>query len=211
MAKVIIFDMDGVIFDTIPFAQKEFLETHPSLTEDMYKEIHSGNFHEEAQKHAHLRIEETEEQREIRRANYSEVKSKSVLFPGIKDFLQHLHNSGFNLILNTNAYERNTLPLLENVDIRALFDFVATAELSKSKIEKFLLIKNKFGLNTEDILFITDSLGDLREADSANIATVAVTWGVHDEAYFKRERHDNLKGVVHSVSELKDFIDTYKN
>jgi phosphoglycolate phosphatase-like HAD superfamily hydrolase len=96
--------------------------------------------------------------------------------------------------------------MLEHSGIRDFFDFVATAEFSKDKTEKFEMIKKKYHVSDQDILFITDALGDVKEAKLAAVPTIAVTWGVHDHTYFNKESYDNLIGVVHSISELKDFI-----
>jgi len=131
------------------------------------------------------------------------------MFVGTKELLQELYNLGYTLVLNTSAYERNCLPLLEKSKIKELFDFVAAAEVSKSKIEKFKLIENKYNVSKEDVLFITDALGDLREADESGVSTIVVTWGVHDKTYFAREVHNNLIGVAGTVEELRNFI--FKN
>ena len=207
--KIIIFDMDGVLFDTIPYARQAFLETHPGVTADIYNEIHSGNFYKEASKYSHLRIKETEEQRKKRNLDYADKKSKSRIFDGIKKLLTQLKDEEFILVLNTNAYDRNSFPLLENGGISTFFDFIASAELSKDKIEKFELIVKKYNAEKENTLFITDALGDVRDADIAGVPTVAVTWGVHDSPFFKREKHSNLLDIVDSVEDLNKAIKKY--
>ena len=137
--KIIIFDMDGVLFDTIPYAQKIFLENRPGVTVEMYKELHAGNFHEQAKKYDHLKKEWTEEEKIERDLSKAKIKSATVMFEGIKDLLDDLHRLGYLLVINTNAFDRNCLPLLERAGIKDLFDLVTTAELSKSKVEKFRL------------------------------------------------------------------------
>jgi len=204
--KYIIFDMDGVLFDSIGFAMASFLARHPGATPETYREINSGNYHEGIKKVAHLKIKETPEEEEQHRVNYAENKSHIQLFEGIRELLLELHQLGHALVLNTNDSSRNCTPMLEKAGIKSLFDFVAPAELSKSKTEKLELIKEKYNSSRQDMLFVTDALGDVREADIAGIPTIAVTYGVHDESYFKREPHNNIMGIVNSVSELRDYI-----
>ncbi|MFZ1655059.1 MAG: HAD family hydrolase [Candidatus Moraniibacteriota bacterium] len=204
--KVIIFDMDGVLFDTIPYAEESFLGGHLGVTSDMYKELHSGNFHEEIKKYSHLKKEETEEEVARRNLAYSEKKKEAVMFEGIDSLLKALHSVGYLLMLNTNAFERNCLPLLERSGIMSLFDLIATAEFSKSKVEKFKLIEEKYDASKADMLFVTDALGDVKEAETAGIPTIAVTWGVHDDTFFNREKHSNLVKIAHTVKELRDFL-----
>lgn len=204
--KVIVFDMDGVLVDTIPNAREAFLKRHTGVTADMYNEIHTGNYHTEAKKYTHLRVAETEEEKAKRETDYVEMKIKTPLFNGIKELLKELHSKEYILVLNTNAYDKNCLPLLENLEIKHLFDFIATAEVSKDKVEKFKLIEEKYGLEGRGMLFITDALGDVKDATTAGIPTVAVTWGVHNRAYFERDKHTHLAGIVDTVDDLLTFI-----
>ncbi len=204
--KIIIFDMDGVLFDTIPYAEKSTRDGHPGMTSQMYKELHSGNYHEEIEKYLHLKKRETEEEKEARCLEYSTKKMNSSLFVGIEALLQELHAQNYTLVLNTNAFERNCLPLLERTGLKSLFDFIATAEVSKSKVEKFMLIEKKYGVSKSDMIFITDALGDVRESNAAGVPVVAVTWGVHDRRFFNREKYPHLVGIVDTVEELRDFL-----
>ena len=133
--------MDGVLFDSISFAEKYFLKNRPGMTSAMYKNIHTGNYHEEAEKYSHLKIPETVEERDKRHKEYQKHKAQTLMFDGILDLLEDLHKNNYTLVLNTNAYNRNCLPLLERFNIKDIFDFLATAEVSKDKVEKFNLMK----------------------------------------------------------------------
>lgn len=204
--KIIIFDMDGVLFDSNTIATQSLLYQYPGLTEEMQKEILTGNFHEEVSKITIPKREETEEEKAARKLKYSKDKSEVPMYSGTKELLSYLHNEGYIIVLNTSALDRNCLPLLERANITHFFDFLATAELSRSKVEKFKMIENKYIVDQNDMLFVTDTLGDIREADMAGIPTVAVTWGAHDRSYFNREPHTNLIGIVDSIAELESFI-----
>ncbi len=204
--KIVIFDMDGVLFDTIPFARKTFLRRHPGVTNEMYDEIHTGNYHKKAKKYFHLKIKETEAEREKFKIDYAKKKSKTLMFKGMKDLLNNLHNLGFIIVINTNAYERNCLSLLENSGIKKLFDFVASAEVSKDKAKKFKLIEDRYKIKNKDILFITDALGDIKDANIVGVPTIAVTWGVHSRKFFEHKKYNNLVRIVDTIRELEDFI-----
>lgn len=207
--KIVVFDMDGVIFDSIEESMKTVAKQYPGLTPKMHKELLTGNFHEEIKKITLPKKIETEEEIKIRQEEYSKIKSKSPMYEGIENLLIKLHGLGYILALNTSAFSRNTLPILENSKITHLFDTVATAELSKSKMEKFEMIRDKYTVTEENVLFVTDTLGDLREADEANIPTIIVTWGAHDRSYFDREKHNNLIDMVDTPKELINSIITY--
>ncbi len=201
--------MDGVLFNTIPLAREAFLSIHPGTTEEMYNELHSGNYHEEAGKLKHLKIPETAEEKSRRLGAYAREKSRAELFAGIKDLLAECRDSGCRLVLNTNAYDRNCLPLLENVHIKDFFDFVASADTSTDKVAKFKMIADRYGVGAADMLFVTDALGDVRDAEKAKVPAIAVTWGVHDRFYLEKERHLNLIAIVSTVPELGQKIKNY--
>jgi HAD superfamily hydrolase (TIGR01509 family) len=209
--KIVIFDMDGVLIDSEVASREYMMGVYPTMTAEAHKELLCGNFHEEMQKFklTNDAKPETPEEKEARQAAYAQKKLDCGLYEGIYDLVKELHTQGYILVVNTSAIERNSLPLLEKTGVSELFDFIATGEVSKSKVEKFAIIAEKYNAEVSDMLFVTDTLGDIREADTAHVPTVAVTWGAHDEAFFSREQHENLKGVVDSVGGLKQFIKEY--
>jgi phosphoglycolate phosphatase-like HAD superfamily hydrolase len=205
--KIIIFDLDGVLFDTSAVVEQYVLDQYPGMTKEMQREILCGNFHEELGKITLPKKERTAEEAENFRILFAEKKSKAPMYKGAKELLLAIHKEGRILALNTSTFSHNCLPLLERAEIISLFDFIGTAEISKSKVAKFKAIEEKYGFDGNSALFVTDTLGDVREADIANVPTVAVTWGVHDRSYFTREEHKNLIGIADTFEELRKFIE----
>jgi len=209
MKKIVIFDMDGVLVDTIEDAYKNVLRSHPNMTRSEYGQLHAHNYHEAIAKYREVNpsLQVSPEEHAIRSAAYALQKSQASLFAGMKELLGKLHNENYIVILNTSAFERNSLPLLERTGIIQFFDMLGTAEISKSKIDKFKIILEKYQVNHNDILFVTDAIGDIREAGVVNIPTVAVTWGVHTREDFIQESYEHLVGIVDTPKELEDCIE----
>ncbi|MSR71135.1 MAG: HAD family hydrolase [Candidatus Taylorbacteria bacterium] len=206
--KLIIFDLDGVICDSPKLVNDFFMNMFPTMTQEHANEILCGNFHDELEKFklTNKKIEETPEEEEMRRNKYMRDKENIPLYDGIKELLEKLRNSGCIVAINTSALEKNTLPVLEKTKIRGFIDFIACAEVSKSKVEKFKIIQEKYKVAKEEIVFVTDTLGDIREADISGIPTITVTYGAHNTSFLTREHHENLIAVVNSVSELGDLL-----
>lgn len=199
--------MDGVLFDSTLVAQKHISALYPQLTDEMHKELLTGNFHEEIKKLTIPRIIETDEKKKERQLQYATEKAQTKMYGGMKDLLNTLCTKNYILVLNTSAYDRNCIPMLEAAGIKDLFNFLGTGDVDKSKVAKFTMIKEKYNADNNEMLFITDTLGDIREADSAGVPTVAVTWGAHDMSYFTREHHSNLLTIIDSISDLGTFIE----
>lgn len=137
--KLIIFDLDGVLVDSMKIVSDYFNELKPALTAKVLNEILCGNYHEELQKHeaVHGVIEESKEQE----AAYLVRKSASPIFIGIFELLEKLHNDHVILAINTSAQYSNCTPALEKTGILKFFDVIATAEISRSKVEKFKILE----------------------------------------------------------------------
>lgn len=201
--------MDGVLFKTINYARQKFLEKHPGVTEEMYNDIHTGNYHKGAEKYAHLKIQETPQEEKDRQNRYWVQKTATPLVGGMHDLLQFLRDNNFVITLNTNAKESNCVPLLQKSGAYDFFDFITTSNTTRDKVEKFKIIKDRYNVESDECFFVTDALGDVRDSGIVAIPTVAVTWGVHGRMYFNQSEHSHLIAVVDTVSELRGVIDNH--
>ncbi len=204
--KIVIFDLDGVLVDSNKLTAEDFYNVHLNADKNLYRETLCGNFIEEVAKLAELKKPETPEEKEERLTIYRNKKKDCAIFEGIPELLRELHSCGYTICLNTSASIQSSSPSLERHELIHFFDFLGTKEVSVRKTEKFEMIKEKYNAKADEMIFITDTLGDIREADHVGVPTIAVTWGIHDRGYFDREPHDNLIGIVDSVAELREKI-----
>jgi phosphoglycolate phosphatase len=85
----------------------------------------------------------------------------------------------FTLVIISSTTSQGIKNFLEDHHLLHYFTEILGNDISPSKIEKMKIIFSKYGIAAKDCLFITDTLGDLKEAAEVNIKTVAVTWGFH--------------------------------
>lgn len=208
MEKIVVFDQDGVLIDSYKLVYGYFNEHYNNLSKELFIAMSAGNVHALANDLGLELVERAEEEQVKRWDEYTKLKLAADLFPGVKDLLKEL-NRNYTLVINTSARNSSCLPILDRHEIRDCFDFIATKEVSTSKSEKFQIIANKYKVEFRDLLFITDTTGDLEEASVYGIATIGVDWGFMGRDAFEKSGLDNLHSIADKVSELKDLIDRY--
>lgn len=60
------------------------------------------------------------------------------------------------------------------------FDKIYGADAHTNKVVKINKVFADFKVVADDCLFITDTLGDMREAAKARVKSIGVTWGFHN-------------------------------
>lgn len=110
----------------------------------------------------------------------------------------------YDLFIISSNMEQALNSYLKNNKISHIFKEVLGVESHKSKIHKFKLLKKKHGLNKNNSLFITDTLGDILEANKAGVKTIAVDFGFHERARLERGKPHKI------VSDFKEIHSAVK-
>lgn len=117
--------------------------------------------------------------------------SEYTLYPGIKEILSFLKNSGFSLSLVTSKAEFYALKIVEQSEMTGLFDTVSGCLLNgeRSRKEDLILytldrLKLKPG---KEVIMIGDRYHDVEGAHAAGISSAAVLYG-----YGNRQEFANL-------------------
>ncbi len=79
-------------------------------------------------------------------------------------------------------------------------------ETNPSKEKKFEKILNETGIMADNIIFVTDTLGDIHEANTMGIASIAITWGFHREDTLLEGRPF---AIAHKAEDITNLIEQY--
>jgi phosphoglycolate phosphatase len=203
--KVIVFDLDGVLYDSVDAIHDYTMNEFKNITLEDAINIHKENIHDALKKVTWEKAYEAEDGRLAIRDAYLAQKSSAPLYEGIKELLGDL-SSRYTLTISTSSMDNACLPLLERENIKHLFSCIATKEMHPSKVEKFRMLSEMFRTPLSEMMFITDTVGDIKEAGIVGIPTIAVTWGVHNETHFREDTYPHLVAVVDNVEELRKYL-----
>lgn len=194
--KAIIFDLDGVLDNSFDFHLAKIKEfTGVSLKPEEYKDIHNGNFFK-AGNNIVIKTDWVAYADFI----YPE-QSGHIIKKQIKECLIELSKK-YTLFIISSGHTRNIRKMMENNSLNVFKDFFGL-DVNKSKAENFKALFAKYDLSAKDCVFVTDTLGDVLEANSLGIKTIVVTWGYHE-----KERLEKGKPwkIVSKVSELVKIL-----
>ncbi len=196
MLKAIIFDFDGVITDTFDLCVQITREHIRPVTKKLFRDSHDGNVYENG-----VIVFSEKETKKFWRC-YRERISHDHLFP-VKSQIKNLSEKS-KLFIVSSTLGRIIEEYLSRTGMAECFENVLGSDTHESKVEKFKMIFKKHKLAPEDCVFVTDTLGDLREANRVGIPSVAVTWGFHGKTRLKKGRPDVM---IHDFEDLTEAVE----
>lgn len=204
MKKVIIFDYDGVIVDSLDVYEKAAISAFQKnscnqiTSRKSFLDLFDGNLFESMimvgipHEKIPAILKDTE-------SNLWTLQKELKLFDEIKKTLAELAKKCKIYIVTSNL-TNIVKAYLESQNI-ASFEEIIGADKEINKVKKIDYIKSKFP--DSDFLYVGDTKGDMIEGKLAGTKTVAVTWGWHSE---ERLRKANPDFVVKSPDELVSLI-----
>lgn len=194
MSKIVIFDVDGTIFDTKAGIIKALNEVYRSYAlpeikkddEDKYigppvrdSFIRYGLLNEESA------MEATSRYRKIYVEKYI-VESKP--YPGMVEVLKELKDAGWDICIASMKTMTQLKALLKNFEWNG-FSYVLGADEGGgiSKAMMLQTIKKKY-CDIEQIYMVGDTEGDYRAAETADIEFIGVGYGYGDLSWLSPDR-----------------------
>lgn len=214
MKKLIIFDLDGTLLNTIAdLAQSTNYALHklgyPTHQENAYNFM-VGNGINKLFERALPEGEKNEanilRMRKEFIAYYGEHNTdKSAPYPGISDLLQELHAQGKKIAVASNKYQAGTEKLVNHYF--STIPFVAVLgqrEGIAPKPDPTIIydILKIAQLEKEDVLYVGDSGVDMQTAIQAGVTACGVTWGFRPRTELEQFTPDFIVDKASSILQL---------
>ena len=215
MKKLVIFDLDGTLLDTIAdlaeranYALKQLgYPTHD--VENIRTFVGNGiNKLLERALPSHEQTEENVIRMRSHFVPYYDVHNADLSkpYPGIVSLLEDLQAKGIQIAVASNKYQEATVKLVKQYfpDIDFI-EILGQREGINVKPEPTIVfdILQKADVSKEDILYVGDSGVDMQTAINAGVDAVGVTWGFRPRA--ELESLEPM-GLIDKAEELLGFI-----
>jgi phosphoglycolate phosphatase len=123
-------------------------------------------------------------------------------YPGTEEVLTTL--SGYKKAIISNKLESLSLQVLDALDLRKYFDYVAGADTvaqKKPSPEPVFSALSRFAATPEEALLVGDSIYDIDAGRAAGVRTVAALYGYGSPGFAAKADHE-----IKNITELLDVI-----
>jgi len=195
--KLLIFDFDGVLEDTFDWNYEVARKRYDNLDKEDYRTWFDGNIYEHpvVKKAGPMNVIEYFEE-------YKKGFENRIISPEFKDVLFALRPK-YHLVIISSIDDDIINPYLERSKIDNVFEEVWGIRRKTSKVEKFKDFITLYNVTKEECFFVTDTLGDIKEANQVGIESIGVTWGYQNRE--RLEKGDPVK-IVDTLKELLNFL-----
>ena len=206
--KLIVFDYDGVIADSLPLWMNAF-ETGGIMNDIPYR-LDKNKLDridyisiKDIIKDAGL---EEDERTPSYVSDINNVFKNSLdhvkFFKGINKLIEKLHLAGNTVCINTLSDTDIVRSKLVYEHILSFVSDIAGADMKGSKSEKTISFIKKFSFSPSDTFIIGDSTGDIIEGKKAGVITIAVSYGWQNEKKLLSQKPDYMCSNVAELEKL---------
>jgi phosphoglycolate phosphatase len=192
--KLFLFDCDGVLVDSLQVFEGTVRECLDVIGQPIIKsredflDLFDDNFYSEiVRKGVDLDAFMRAAGPILARVNYAEMNPVRGLLPVITAM-----NRRHFLAIISSGGEKTIRNQLTHFGFDGCFKTILGSDFLLSKVDKINHSVSAFQVDKGQTYYVGDTTGDIREAKTAGIITVAVTWGWHSRERLAAARPDYL-------------------
>jgi phosphoglycolate phosphatase len=192
--KLFLFDCDGVLVDSLSVFEGTVRECLDVIGQPIinsradFLDLFDDNFYAAiVQKGVDLKAFMQAAGPILSRVDCSGMKSVEGLLPVVAA-MSRLHS----LVIISSGGTKTVRNQLSNFGFDGCFETILGSDFLLSKIDKINHAVSKFQAHKDQTYYVGDTTGDIREARTAGVRTVAVAWGWHSRARLAAARPDYI-------------------
>jgi len=192
--NLLLFDFDGVLVDSLDVYEKTVTDCLKQIGQPLtrgraeFLELFDGNFYESLVQHGINMDKFISASADIlAKVDYAAMKP----FDAIRPVLRELKKKHPMIVISSNDTP-TIAEALRLYDFNGIFSDVLGSDFMFSKKDKILHVIKKYDVTLQDIYYIGDTTGDIKEGKQAGVKTVGVTWGWHSKEKMAASQPDYL-------------------
>jgi len=195
LIKAIIFDFDGVIFNTEDAVFKLIKKLCKKYKCDVKdKEDFLGLYNQNFYKSIAKRGVKGKKLDKFKKECEEELKNIHMrIFQHIPPILKELGRHYYLAIISNN-FKRVIIENLKKKDLLGNFSAIVGADFIENKIDRINKCIHIFGIKPNEAVYVGDTTGDVKEAKQTKVKTLSVTWGFHGRAALKKQKPTYIAG-----------------
>ncbi len=208
--RLIIFDLDGTLVDAYQAITSSFNYTMQRLNyppQDAVTIRRAVGWGDDNLLKPFIKEKDLLCARAIYRSHHKvALLKKSRLFPEVDRILDYLKNKGYILAVASNRPSRFSRILIRHLRIKDYFDYVLCADKLKHikpHPEIINKIRQRFGLNPGQVIYVGDMTIDALAGKRAKVKTIIVTTGSSTKSDIEREKPYR---IINRIRELLKIL-----
>lgn len=207
MTKVVILDFDGTLADTVPLITSIYNELARKKgwriihKKDM-PSLRSGGIWD-ARSWAGIRMWQLPrlimDGRKLFKLEADTVK----LFEGMPDLITELKKHGFAVYILSRNKEEVVRPVLERHGVSQSVTVLKSTSFFGGKHVAIKELVEQKGYDQKNVWMVGDETRDIEAAHKAKVQSIAVTWGLQDEAMLKLY---NPTKLAHKPQDVRNYL-----
>ncbi|MDY3069425.1 HAD family hydrolase [Bacteroides ilei] len=208
--KLVAFDLDGTIGDTIPLCIRSFKKAvipyigHELSDDDV---IQTFGLNEQGMIGSIIDTLHKESALEDFYTIYKNLHEQMCPrpFPGIRKLITDLKQSGIIVALITGKGSKSCDITLQQFDMNTLFDKVLTGnEVRNIKADSLKWLLQSYHLSPCEVVYIGDTIADIKACKAIGVDCLSAAWGVPEKVAQDLVRHN--KNIFYDIPSLYNHL-----